>query len=189
MGHDVKMPNVADGVPYIVMQYIEGEELSEYARRNREGWRVVVEVLAKTAKILSIAHNAGLVHRDIKPTNILVRTNGDPVLVDFGLARDLESHTLHLTGTHALLGSPAYLAPEMIAQNAPASRSTDLYAFGVTMYECLAGDLPYRGSTQAAMLHSVLHEPVPKLPVLPPDRPAAIGSMLRFAMAKDGAHR
>jgi tetratricopeptide (TPR) repeat protein/predicted Ser/Thr protein kinase len=155
----------ADGVHYIAMQYVEGQSLADALKEAREdGGEIAnpVELIERLARALHVAHEAGLVHRDVKPGNIVVTEKGDPVLLDFGLVLDETSDTRDLTLSGQMTGTPAYLAPEQIAaQRIPVDRRADVYALGVTLYECLTLHRPFEAPTREQLYHQILVTPAP----------------------------
>jgi eukaryotic-like serine/threonine-protein kinase len=176
---------------YLVTEFIDGETLDKWARSERRSWREIVELLAGVADGLAAAHEAGITHRDIKPANILVARNGYAKLADFGLAKLVSPATaLDPTiegGTRAgvILGTMAYMAPEQAAGGATDSRS-DIFSFGVVLYELLAGRRPFNGSTDLELLETIIHgTPRP----LAPEVPVALRSVIEKALEKDAANR
>jgi len=142
--HDV---GERDGSCYFSMKFIEGGQLDEVARREPMLIRRAVELIAKVARIVHYAHEHGILHRDIKPGNILLDRNGEPHLTDFGLARLVEADST-VTGTLEVLGTPSYMAPEQAAgNNAAVSSNTDVYGLGAVLYQLLTGQPPFAGGT------------------------------------------
>src|SRR5881275_2865762 len=136
-----------DGSCYFSMKFIEGGQLDEVARREAMPIRRAVELIAKVARIVHYAHEHGILHRDIKPGNILLDRNGEPHLTDFGLARLVEADST-VTGTLEVLGTPSYMAPEQAAgNNAAVSSNTDVYGLGAVLYQLLTGQPPFAGGT------------------------------------------
>ncbi|WP_433386734.1 protein kinase domain-containing protein [Micromonospora sp. KLBMP9576] len=179
--HDVGRAVLADGnqVDYLVMEYVEGRPLSAWLRRaGRLDPTSTMSVVAQAAEALHAAHLAGIVHRDVKPGNLLVKTDGRLVLVDFGIARS--GTTAGITGVNVVLGTASYMSPEQAA-NQRVSPATDVYALGAVAYSCLAGQPPFDGDNplQVALRH-VQDEPPP----LPSDIPPAVAALVRRAMAK-----
>jgi len=113
------------------------------------GLAALLEVFEAASRGLHVAHEAHLVHRDIKPANIMIDADGQPVVLDFGLARDLEDPGLTATGD--VVGTPAYLAPEQLSGDREADRRADVYSLGVTLYESLCLERPFGGATQHAL--------------------------------------
>ncbi len=145
----------SDAGPYLVMELIEGESLADRLRLGPLAPAAAVEVVSGVAAGVAALHEAGIVHRDLKPENVLLRDGGTPVLLDFGLARELDARSLTETG--ALLGTPAYMAPEQ-ALGEKASPATDLYALGALLFACLHGRPPHEGASALAVLHQVVEE-------------------------------
>src|SRR5213592_659550 len=128
-----------DGSCYFSMKFIEGGQLDEVVRREAMPIRRAVEFIAKVARIVHYAHEHGILHRDIKPGNILLDAKGEPHLTDFGLARLVESEST-VTHTLEVLGTPSYMAPEQaVGNNAGVSSVTDVYGLGAVLYQLLTG--------------------------------------------------
>jgi serine/threonine-protein kinase len=170
-----------DGLPYIVMEYVDGETLAELMRR--EGPLPpdrAVDLLLQVCAGLEHAHAAGLVHRDIKPQNLLVRRDGVAKIADFGIARTLQSTQLTQVGT--VLGTAAYLAPEQAAGEQVTS-AADIYSVGAVGYELLTGRTPYDFETLADLTLKQ-QEPAPPIPDVPPHVDLAIRRCLAFDPAE-----
>src|SRR6184192_1853790 len=134
-----------DGSCYFSMKFVEGGQLDEVARREPMPIRRAVEFIAKVARTVHYAHEHGILHRDIKPGNILLDANGEPHLTDFGLARLVE-HGSTVTGSLEVMGTPSYMAPEQaVGNNAAVGRATDVYGLGAVLYELLTGRPPFAG--------------------------------------------
>ncbi|MFG2100605.1 protein kinase [Micromonospora echinaurantiaca] len=179
--HDVGRATLADGseVDYLVMEYVAGEPLGTWIRRaGRLDAASTMSVVAQAAEALHAAHQAGIVHRDVKPGNLLVKPDGRVVLVDFGIARS--GSTAGITAAHTMLGTATYMSPEQ-ATGQPVSPVTDVYALGAVAYFCLAGRPPFEGENplQVALRHQQ-DEPAP----LPPGTPPAVVALVERAMAK-----
>lgn len=136
----IERSGVHDGVPYLVMEYVEGASLRKELRKGRMPVRRAVEIAAQVCDAIQVAHSKGIVHRDIKPENILIRPDGRVKIADFGLAK--LSTGEQLTLTQAVLGTPHYMAPEQLDPHAGIDERADLFSFGVVFYEMLTGDLP-----------------------------------------------
>ena len=129
------------------MKFIEGGQLDEVVRREPMPIRQAAELIAKVARTVHYAHEHGILHRDIKPGNILLDKNGEPHLADFGLARLVETEST-LTRTKDLMGTPSYMAPEQaVGNNAQITRATDVYGLGAVLYQLLTGHPPFAGGT------------------------------------------
>jgi TolB-like protein/Tfp pilus assembly protein PilF/tRNA A-37 threonylcarbamoyl transferase component Bud32 len=136
-----------DGSCYFSMKFVEGGQLDEVVRRTPMSIRQAVELIAKVARTVHYAHEHGILHRDIKPGNILLDAKGEPHLTDFGLARLVESEST-VTQTLDVLGTPSYMAPEQaVGNNAAVSNTTDVYGLGAVLYQLLTGDPPFAGGT------------------------------------------
>jgi TolB-like protein/predicted Ser/Thr protein kinase len=136
-----------DGSCYFSMKFVEGGQLDEVARREPMPIRRAVELIAKVARTVHYAHEHGILHRDIKPGNILLDAKGEPHLTDFGLARLVESES-SVTQTLDVIGTPSYMAPEQaVGNNAAVSRITDVYGLGAVLYQLLTGQPPFAGGT------------------------------------------
>ena len=147
--------------PYIAMEFLPSGTL---ASRIREGitTRVAIRLAGQIAQALEAIHSRGIVHRDLKPANILFRADGAPVLVDFGLARDLTvSSTLTIAGS-AFIATPRYMSPEQCIGQ-PVDARSDLYALGAILYEMITGSKIYEGASAADVIGMHVHAPVPKL--------------------------
>jgi serine/threonine-protein kinase len=166
------------------MEYVEGDALSRtLARVGRLTPARTMALVAQAADALHAAHEMGVVHRDVKPGNLLVRPNGTLVLTDFGIARSIGS--AQLTAAGSVLGTASYISPEQ-AMGEQATRLSDVYALGVVAYQCLAGRRPFEGENplEIAMRH-VRETPPP----LPPDIPPQVRAIVERAMAKDPGAR
>src|SRR6266481_3820428 len=136
-----------DGSCYFSMKFIEGGQLDEVVRREAMPIRRAVELIAKVARTVHYAHEHGILHRDIKPGNILLDAKGEPHLTDFGLARLVESEST-VTRTLEVLGTPSYMAPEQaVGNNAAIGSVTDVYGLGAVLYQLLTGHPPFAGGT------------------------------------------
>jgi protein kinase-like protein/PASTA domain-containing protein len=169
---------------YLVMELVEGEPLSAVLQREgRLSAAVTLSLLEQTASALAEAHRIGLVHRDVKPGNILVRDDGSVKITDFGIAWSAGS--VPLTRTGQVIGTPQYLAPE-VAEGHHATPASDVYALGLVGYECLTGHPAFDGDNAVTIaLKQVRDDPEP----LPDDLPREVRSLIRRSLAKDPAAR
>ena len=166
-----------DGLPYIVMEYVEGETVADLiARTGPMQPERAVELLLQVCAGLEHAHAAGLVHRDIKPQNLLVRSDGVVKITDFGIARMLEATRLTEAGT--VLGTAAYLAPEQAAGE-PVTAAADIYSLGAVAYELLSGRLPHEFKSLADLSLEQRQPPAP-LGDVPPELERAVTGALAF---------
>ena len=172
------------GSAYIVMELVPGEPLSTIIERegklppNR-----VLGIVAQTATSLQAAHDAGLVHRDVKPGNLLITPEGRVKITDFGIARIADQ--VPLTATGQVMGTVQYLAPEQ-ASGHTATAATDIYSLGVVAYECLAGKRPFTGESQVAIAMAQINDAPPPLPT---DIPEPVRNLVMACLAKDAAGR
>jgi serine/threonine protein kinase len=189
-----------DGQPYIVMEYIRGPSLSKYlsilhAKENRLELPQIGRLLTGVANALQYAHESGVVHRDVKPGNIILTSRSlqivpgqtlpldfEPVLTDFGLVRFLDSSRQTTVGQTA--GTPAYMSPEQ-AMGLTTDGRTDIYSLGIVLYEMLSGNVPFDGETTMSVLLKHLNEAPPPIPGLPP----ALQAVLDLALAKTADER
>ncbi len=179
-----------DGLPYIVMERLPGETLADRIAQGPQDPAWVREMAREVLGALSAAHAAGLVHRDVKPGNILITADNHAKIADFGIAKSLEATdgARDLTGTGQLLGTPAYLPPERL-DGGPATPQSDLYSLGVVLYEALTGKCPFPGETPVATAMAIVAGEYPPLSdVRPGLDPALVGTVER-AMASDPAQR
>jgi serine/threonine-protein kinase len=154
-----------DGACYFSMKFVEGGQLDEVVRRAPMSIGQAVELIAKVARTVHYAHEHSILHRDIKPGNILLDANGEPHLTDFGLARLLETES-SITHTLDVLGTPSYMAPEQaVGNNAAVSSATDVYGLGAVLYQLLTGQPPFAGGTTYETIKLLL-ETEPRQPRL-----------------------
>jgi predicted Ser/Thr protein kinase len=172
-----------DGTLYLAMAYVEGSDLRELLRREGrlEGERAV-GLVEQVAGALDAAHSAGLVHRDVKPGNILVTAEDHAYVCDFGLARHVSSVS-SLTGERGFVGTIDYVPPEQIEGGAIDGRA-DLYSLGCVLYECLAGARPFDRESELSVVFAHLNEPPPRLSDLRPELPEAFDEVFATALAK-----
>ena len=181
---------VAKGAPYLVMPYISGDTL---AARMKQGPFTLDEIgvyLEQIGSALDYAHQHGIVHRDVKPTNLLMRPNGQLVLMDFGLAKLLEN--VALAEQTAIVGTVAYMAPEQC--QGLVSAASDIYMLGVLLYQMLAGKIPFEGNTTQVMVGHVYAAPgsltgLPAMRSVPPAVVQSLDQVLMKVLAKQPADR
>jgi serine/threonine protein kinase len=180
---------LADGTPYIVMEKLEGRTLEGLlAARGKVSSEDTVALALQLCDALDAAHKANIVHRDLKPGNLFIvrdREGNEGVkLVDFGIALVQVPKEEKLTGIGALIGTPAYMAPEQLLAMDDVDGRADTYALGVTMFECLTGEVPYIGSYQRVLLAACSEEPAPKVLASCPDAAPALAAVIERGMAK-----
>lgn len=182
-----------EGQQYLVTEFVDGGTLKDWARAEKRTWREIVDLLTGIADALSCAHQVGILHRDIKPANILVGRNGYAKLADFGLAKLFEGAeddvtrtlTEKRTGVGTVIGTIAYMSPEQASGKSVDQRS-DIFSFGVVVFEMLAGRRPFAGSTDLEVLQRIIHG---KPDSLPADLPPALRLIVEKALEKDPADR
>nr|BFE83272.1 serine/threonine-protein kinase [Planobispora longispora] len=174
----------AGATVYLVMKFVDGEPLDRLlGRLGSIAPGAAMELIAQAASALQAVHDQGIVHRDIKPGNLLVRPDGTLVLTDFGIARS--DSASRLTDAGMVLGTAAYCAPEQ-AEGAPVTPAVDIYALGVVAYECLAGQRPFDGDSPVTIALKHIREAPPPLPAtIPP----GVRALVERALSKDPARR
>jgi hypothetical protein len=177
-----------DGRLYLAMRFVEGTDLRALFREAGALDRArSLAICSRVANALDVAHARGLVHRDVKPSNVLLDADEHVYLADFGLTRRLDEDG-GPAAEHRSIGTPAYLAPEQIEGGAVDGR-TDVYALGCLLYECLTGETPFARGSRLAMAWAHLEEEPPRATERRPELPEAIDAVIRTAMAKDPADR
>ena len=176
---------IEGGRPWMAMRLVRGGSLADRVRRSPLAPREAASLLCDVAGALDYAHRQGIVHRDVKPANVLLDESGRAYLADFGIAKMLEGSSV-ATATGLIQGTPAYMAPEQ-AMGGKVDHSADVYALGVMAFECLTGRVPYTGTTPVAVLMKHVQEPVPEpaaAEVAPP-----LTAVLRRCLAKTPSER
>jgi serine/threonine-protein kinase len=184
--YDVGEMPTATGLvrPYLVMELVDGQPLSNLLKDGRPlDPAAVRDLLGQAGDALAAAHRAGIVHRDVKPANLLVTPDRDIKVTDFGIARAASSSAI--TGTGQVMGTPQYLSPEQ-ARGEQASPASDVYSLGVVAFECLTGHRPFQKDTAVATALAHLHDPIPPLPA---SVPADLAAVVTRALAKDPHER
>lgn len=179
---------VENGIPYIVQEFLTGEDLDKKIKRG-EPLSVArkVEILMAIADGLAYAHNANIVHRDVKPANVRVLDDGTVKVMDFGIAKSLQTES-NLTQTGITLGTSAYLAPEQI-RGEPIDRRTDIFSMGVLSYELLTYRKPFRGEHLSTVLYKILNDTPEPVESLAQDVPPALVAAVNRAISKSPAER
>lgn len=174
-----------DGRLFIEMEYVEGEDLSRILHRGPLPPERAVDIVAQTAAALDAAHRAGLVHRDVKPSNIVIRRDGLVYLIDFGIAHGAGSTALTASGL--AVGTWAYMAPERFTGDTDAR--ADIYSLGCVLFECLAGIRPFGDTDPARQMHDHLTTAPPSVRALVPGIPERLDAVIARALAKDPGDR
>jgi eukaryotic-like serine/threonine-protein kinase len=181
------------GQLWFTMPYVEGESLRERLRRTKQlSLEDAVRITREVAGALAYAHQHGVIHRDIKPENILLTTQGDALLADFGIARALaadSSSTGTLTQTGTAVGTPQYMSPEQATGERDVTAQTDIYSLGAVCYEMLTGEPPFTGATAQAVIAKMMTSPAPSARVARPSVPEALDETVRKALAPVPADR
>jgi serine/threonine-protein kinase len=173
------------GGPYLIMELVNGEPLSAILERvGRLSAYNTMDVVSQAARALDVAHQAGIVHRDIKPGNLLIMSDGTTKITDFGIAKAREWGDPQLTATGIVMGTAMYVSPEQ-ATGSVVTGASDIYSLGVVAYECLAGDPPFVAEQPLAIAIMHKHDPVPPLPADVP-RPVSDLVMAMLAKTPDG---
>ncbi len=175
------------GGAYLIMELVNGEPLSAIlARAGRLSADATLDIVSQAARALDAAHQAGIVHRDIKPGNLLVAAGGTTKITDFGIATAVRAaQATHLTETGMVMGTAMYVSPEQ-ATGAPVNDASDIYSLGVVAYECLAGHPPFTAREPLAIAFAHKHEPVPPLP---PEVPPPVSDLVYHMLAKTPPER
>ncbi len=173
------------GLPFIVMERLPGVSLADHIARGPLPWGFVQVVLGGVLDALAEAHHVGILHRDVKPGNVLFTATGEPKLADFGIAKTAGAA---YTRAGEIVGSMAYMSPERLAAK-PATVADDLYSVGVVGYEALTGRRPFPQEDLGPLAHAILHESPPPLAALRPDLPPGLVDTIERAMARDPAWR
>jgi eukaryotic-like serine/threonine-protein kinase len=184
----------SDGSDFIVMEYVDGQPLKEKLLKGPLPFEELRQISIEVAEALETAHGKGIIHRDIKPANIMLTQTGHAKVTDFGLAKQLvpsggmesvEETATELTSIGSIVGTPAYMSPEQVLGRAADTRS-DIWSFGVTLYEMTSGDQPFHGQDRFELTSAILNQP--PLP-LPPQAPAEFGAVIGRCLEKEPAKR
>ncbi len=174
-------------VVFFSMGYVEGQSLAEYLTQNTLTPKVAAEIVKQLAEALQVAHDAGVVHRDLKPGNVLLDGENNPKIVDFGLARMIDREGMTLTG--AALGTPSYMSPEQASGSEHTGPITDVYGLGAILYACLCGHPPFRGPSTMATLSMVMTERPTSLQQLRRDVPTDLETICDKCLEKEPTSR
>ncbi len=178
---------VQDDITYLAMAYVEGGSLSDLIDRGAMSPEQAEPLLRQVASALDYAHRQGVIHRDIKPDNILLDKEGHALLADFGIAKIMEGDTA-LTGTGALVGTPAYMSPEQ-CQGIPLMPQSDIYSLGVIAYEMITGQQPFKADTPMQMVLKHLTEPVPHISKVMDGLPQKLEMVMMRVLGKEPEDR
>jgi serine/threonine protein kinase len=170
-----------EGRPYIVMAYMAGGTLADRIEQGPMPLEEIERLVTQMAEGLDHAHRKGVIHRDFKPSNVLLDEHGNVYLADFGIAK-ISEVTVNLTGT-GVVGTPTYMAPEM-AREGVVTPAVDVYALGVTLYQMLTGRVPYEGQTPLSVMMAHATRPIPNVRAERPDLPGGIAAVVERALAK-----
>ncbi|MFH1185380.1 MAG: serine/threonine-protein kinase [Chloroflexota bacterium] len=175
-----------DGVPYFVMRFMPGGSLTQWIEKGKFSLEDAARIIERLASALAYAHKVGLIHRDLKPDNILFDNNGDPFISDFGVAKITDSST-NMTGS-GIIGTPAYMSPEQ-AQGEKVDNRSDIYGLGVIIFQMLSGHQPYEATTPMGVAVKHITDPVPEILKSMPGLPDQADTIIKTAMAKDPSLR
>lgn len=175
------------GHPYLVMQFMKGGSLAHRLRRKIFSLEEACDLITVIASAIDKIHKEGVVHRDLKPDNILFDEDDNPYIADFGIAN--LSNANAGVGSMAMLGTLNYASPERLLRGNTSNFLSDIYALGVILFEMVTGEIPYPGEMTIQVIKAILSAPVPKASKINPDLPVALDSLLERALAKNPAHR
>jgi serine/threonine protein kinase len=172
-----------EGIPFLVLQYIEGKTLKDVLKEQKLNTQQILNIVRPVADALSYAHARGVLHRDVKPSNILIDNEGHVYLSDFGLARIAQSGE-STASQDMMIGSPHYLSPEQ-AKSEPVDVRTDVYSLGVVLYEMFTGRVPFKAETTYATILAQINDPPPPPRSINPKVPPAVEQVILKALAKN----
>lgn len=177
-----------DNRPYLVMKFIEGETLKARIGRGALSTEELNGVVSAVGSALAHAHKRGILHRDIKPSNVLIGTDGAMYLADFGLARIAQAGESTLS-TDSIMGTPQYISPEQAMGKKELDEGTDIYSFGVMLYELVVGQVPFNADTPFSIIHDHIYSPLPMPSDINPNVPDTVQRVLLKALAKERKDR
>ncbi len=186
--HDIGQDDTG-GTSFIAMEYVEGNNLKEVLAQGRAlSFEQIGDLVAQVADALDFAHSKGIVHRDVKPANIILLEGNRAKITDFGIAKIASGGGANLTTTGQFLGTPNYMAPEQI-KGAPVDGRTDIFSLGICLYECLTRRKPFGGDSLTSISYKIVHEPFPPLHEINPTIPEGFSEVVSHCLAKDPAKR
>lgn len=184
--HDIGQDD--SGMSFIAMEYVEGQNLKDVLAQGRTlSFDQIGDIAAQIAEAIDFAHSKGIIHRDVKPANIILLEGNRAKITDFGIAK-IASGTANLTSTGQFLGTPNYMAPEQIKGN-PVDGRTDIFSLGICLYECLTRRKPFGGDSLTSISYKIVHEPFPPLHEINPQIPEGYEEVVALCLAKDPAKR
>src|SRR5437868_5297919 len=184
--HDIGQDEPS-GTNFIAMEYVEGQNLKEILAQGRPlSFDEIGDIAAQVGEALDFAHAKGIVHRDVKPANIILLEGNRAKITDFGIAKIASGGNLTTTGQ--FLGTPNYMAPEQI-RGAPVDGRTDIFSLGICIYECLTRRKPFGGESLTSISYKIVHEPFPPLHEINPQIPDGFEEIVAKCLAKDPARR
>ena len=185
--HDIGQDDPS-GMSFIAMEYVEGQNLKEMLAQGRPlSFEQAADIIAQVAEGLDFAHAKGIVHRDVKPANIILLDGNRTKITDFGIAK-ITSGVANLTTTGQFLGTPNYMAPEQI-KGTPVDGRSDIFSLGICLYECLTHRKPFGGDSLTSISYKIVHEPFPPLHEINPTIPEGYGVVVSQCLEKDPAKR
>jgi len=185
--HDIGRDEETD-TSFIAMEFVEGQNLKEVLSQGRAlSFEQIADIVAQVAEALDFAHAKGIVHRDVKPANIILLEGNRAKITDFGIAK-IASGSANLTSTGQFLGTPNYMAPEQI-KGAPVDGRTDIFALGICLYECLTRRKPFGGDSLTSISYKIVHEAFAPLQEINPQIPEGYSEVISNCLAKDPAKR
>lgn len=177
-----------DGYSYIVMPFLQNGTLAELLHARRRTLSEIHQIMTQIGGALGYAHARGMIHRDVKPSNVLIDEQGNCLLTDFGLARMIQASSDSLTSAGAIMGTPAYMSPEQGKGDSVDGRS-DLYSLGVIFYEMLTGQVPYQDNFPMMVVIKHIRDPLPSARALAPELNDAIERVVNKSLAKEPNER
>src|SRR5512147_1496907 len=177
-----------EGRPYLVMKFIEGDTLKAYMGKGPLTSNDIRKIVDAVGSALAYAHKQGVLHRDIKPSNVLMANDGQIYLADFGLARIAQSGESTLS-SDMIMGTPQYISPEQAMGKKDLDAGTDIYSFGVMLYEMVVGQVPFSADTPFSIIHDHIYSPLPLPHTVNPTVPEPVERVLLKALAKDRLDR